>query len=238
MNNYSEEEYKIFSRLFILKEFSEENLKKLSNIKIGIVGMGGIGCPLSQYLVNSGIKELLIVDGDIIEKSKGLIIPGVSTTDTVLSNIKKLGLEETINDFYNSGKPILCICVGMQILFEKSEEGKIPGLGILKGSVKKIPESKNNEKFKVPHMGWNQLNLNKNNKLFEGVDNNSNFYFVHSYYCDPEEDKIISGTTKYSIEMCASIKQNNLYAVQFHPEKSATDGLKIYKNFINIVGSH
>ena len=175
---------------------------------------------------------------DIIEKSKGLIIPGVSTTDTVLSNIKKLGLEETINDFYNSGKPILCICVGMQILFEKSEEGKIPGLGILKGSVKKIPESKNNEKFKVPHMGWNQLNLNKNNKLFEGVDNNSNFYFVHSYYCDPEEDKIISGTTKYSIEMCASIKQNNLYAVQFHPEKSAADGLKIYKNFINIVGSH
>ena len=126
----------------------------------------------------------------------------------------------------------------MQILFEKSEEGKIPGLGILKGSVKKIPESKNNEKFKVPHMGWNQLNLNKNNKLFEGVDNNSNFYFVHSYYCDPEEDKIISGTTKYSIEMCASIKQNNLYAVQFHPEKSAADGLKIYKNFINIVGSY
>ena len=175
---------------------------------------------------------------DIIEKSKGLITPGVSTTDTVLSNIKKLGLEETINDFYNSGKPILCICVGMQILFEKSEEGKIPGLGILKGSVKKIPESKNNEKFKVPHMGWNQLNLNKNNKLFEGVDNNSNFYFVHSYYCDPEEDKIISGTTKYSIEMCASIKQNNLYAVQFHPEKSAADGLKIYKNFINIVGSY
>ena len=187
---------------------------------------------VDQYNPNNEITSNI----DIIEKSKGLIIPGVSTTDTVLSNIKKLGLEETINDFYNSGKPILCICVGMQILFEKSEEGKIPGLGILKGSVKKIPESKNNEKFKVPHMGWNQLNLNKNNKLFEGVDNNSNFYFVHSYYCDPEEDKIISGTTKYSIEMCASIKQNNLYAVQFHPEKSAADGLKIYKNFINIVG--
>ena len=189
---------------------------------------------VDQYNPNNEITSNI----DIIEKSKGLIIPGVSTTDTVLSNIKKLGLEETINDFYNSGKPILCICVGMQILFEKSEEGKIPGLGILKGSVKKIPESKNNEKFKVPHMGLNQLNLNKNNKLFEGVDNNSNFYFVHSYYCDPEEDKIISGTTKYSIEMCASIKQNNLYAVQFHPEKSAADGLKIYKNFINIVGSH
>ena len=189
---------------------------------------------VDQYNPNNEITSNI----DIIEKSKGLIIPGVSTTDTVLSNIKKLGLEETINDFYNSGKPILCICVGMQILFEKSEEGKIPGLGILKGSVKKIPESKNNEKFKVPHMGWNQLNLNKNNKLFEGVDNNSNFYFVHSYYCDPEEDKIISGTTKYSIEMCASIKQNNLYAVQFHPEKSAADGLKIYKNFINIVGSY
>ena len=189
---------------------------------------------VDQYNPNNEITSNI----DIIEKSKGLIIPGVSTTDTVLSNIKKLGLEETINDFYNSGKPILCICVGMQILFEKSEEGKIPGLGILKGSVKKIPESKNNEKFKVPHMGWNQLNLKKNNKLFDGVDNNSNFYFVHSYYCDPEEDKIISGTTTYSIEMCASIKQKNLYAVQFHPEKSAADGLKIYKNFINIVKSY
>ena len=175
---------------------------------------------------------------DTIEKSNGLIIPGVSTTDTVLSNIKQLGLEETIKNFYNSGKPILCICVGMQILFEKSAEGRIPGLGILKGSVKKIPESKNNEKFKVPHMGWNQLNLKNNNKLFDGVDNNSNFYFVHSYYCDPEEDKIISGTTTYSIEMCASINQKNLYAVQFHPEKSAADGLKIYKNFINIVKSY
>ena len=175
---------------------------------------------------------------DTIEKSNGLIIPGVSTTDTVLSNIKQLGLEETIKNFYNSGKPILCICVGMQILFEKSAEGRIPGLGILKGSVKKIPESKNNEKFKVPHMGWNQLNLKNNNKLFNGVDNNSNFYFVHSYYCDPEEDKIISGTTTYSIEMCASIKQKNLYAFQFHPEKSAADGLKIYKNFINIVKSY
>ena len=165
---------------------------------------------------------------DTIEKSNGLIIPGVSTTDTVLSNIKQLGLEETIKNFYNSGKPILCICVGMQILFEKSAEG----------SVKKIPESKNNEKFKVPHMGWNQLNLKKNNKLFDGVDNNSNFYFVHSYYCDPEEDKIISGTTTYSLDMCASINQKNLYAVQFHPEKSAADGLKIYKNFINIVKSY
>ncbi|MBL40856.1 MAG: imidazole glycerol phosphate synthase subunit HisH [Chloroflexi bacterium] len=171
----------------------------------------------------------------IISKSKGLIIPGVSTTDTVLNNIKELNLERTILDFYTSGKPILCICVGMQILFERSAEGIMPGLGILKGSVKNIPQKKEQQNFKVPHMGWNQLEIIEKTDIFDGIANNSNFYFVHSYYCDPKESKIVTGNTTYSIEMCVSLKKNNLYAVQFHPEKSSQDGLKIYENFINIV---
>ena len=123
----------------------------------------------------------------------------------------------------------------MQILFEHSAEGVMPGLGILKGSVKNIPQKNEQKNFKVPHMGWNQLEIIKNTDIFEGIANNSNFYFVHSYYCDPKESNIVTGKTTYSIEMCVSLKKNNLYAVQFHPEKSSQDGLKIYENFINIV---
>ena len=174
-------------------------------------------------------QNIITSDLNEINNSKGLIIPGVSSTDTVMQNIKDLNLEKIILDFYSSGKPILCICVGMQILFENSEEGVKPGLGIIKGSVKKIPKLKN--KFKVPHMGWNQLELVKESKIFQGISTNTNFYFVHSYFCDPLDEEIIIGKTDYSIQMCAAIQKNNLSAVQFHPEKSGKDGLKIYENF-------
>ncbi|MDG2101771.1 MAG: imidazole glycerol phosphate synthase subunit HisH [Dehalococcoidales bacterium] len=178
-----------------------------------------------QNIITSDINE--------INNSKGLIIPGVSSTDTVMQNIKDLNLEKIILDFYSSGKPILCICVGMQILFENSEEGVKPGLGIIEGSVKKIPKLKN--KFKVPHMGWNQLELVKESEIFKGISTNTNFYFVHSYFCDPLDEEIIIGKTNYSIQMCAAIQKNNLLAVQFHPEKSGKDGLKIYENFNKMI---
>ena len=178
-------------------------------------------------------QNIITSDLNEINNSKGLIIPGVSSTDTVMQNIKDLNLEKIILDFYSSGKPILCICVGMQILFENSEEGVKPGLGIIKGSVKKIPKLKN--KFKVPHMGWNQLELVKESKIFQGISTNTNFYFVHSYFCYPLDEEIIIGKTDYSIQMCAAIQKNNLSAVQFHPEKSGKDGLKIYENFNKMI---
>ena len=181
-------------------------------------------------------ENIITSDKNEINNSKGLIIPGVSSTDTVIKNIKELDLEKIILDFYQSGRPILCICVGMQILFEKSEEGVMPGLGLIKGSVKKIPKFENKKsKFKVPHMGWNQVDLIKKSKIFEGISTNKNFYFVHSYYCDPIDEKIIIGKTDYSIQMCAAIETNNLSAVQFHPEKSGEEGLKIYNNFNKII---
>jgi glutamine amidotransferase len=167
--------------------------------------------------------------------SKALIIPGVSSTDTVLNNIYKSKLDETILEFYELGKPILCICVGMQILFESSEEGHLPGLGIVEGRVSRIPEvDKNKNKYKIPHMGWNQVETTKKSKLFKNIQNKSDFYFVHSFQCIPNDQNIISGKTNYSEEIVASIEKNNLYAVQFHPEKSSSIGLKIYENFINL----
>jgi len=169
-------------------------------------------------------------------KSKALIIPGVSSTDTVLKNIYKSKLDKTIREFYDSGKPILCICVGMQILFERSEEGNLPGLGIVKGKVIKIPEYDNdNNKYKIPHMGWNQIEISKHSNLFSKIQNRSDFYFVHSFQCIPSDQELITGKTKYSGDIVASIEKENLYAVQFHPEKSSTIGLKIYENFVNLI---
>ena len=124
----------------------------------------------------------------------------------------------------------------MQILFEKSEEGILPGLGIIEGEVKKIPSKDNkNKKYKIPHMGWNEIDFSTNSKIFDGIENDSEFYFVHSYQCVPKDQEIISGTTNYSNKIVASIEKNNLFAVQFHPEKSANLGLNIYKNFINLI---
>jgi len=172
---------------------------------------------------------------DQVLKSKALIIPGVSSTDTVLKNIYKSKLDETILEFYGLGRPILCICVGMQILFDSSEEGSLPGLGIIEGKVIKIPEfDKKKNKYKIPHMGWNQVENSKDSNLFSNIENKSDFYFVHSFQCIPNDPNIISGKTNYSNEIVASIEKNNLYAVQFHPEKSSNRGLKIYENFINL----
>ena len=179
-------------------------------------------------IITSSKEEIL--------RSEALIIPGVSSTDTVLNNIYNAKLEQIILEFYQSERPILCICVGMQILFERSEEGVLPGLGIIEGEVKKIPSiDNNNKKYKIPHMGWNEIDFSINSKLFDGIKSDSEFYFVHSYQCVPKDQEIISGTTNYSNKIVASIEKNNLFAVQFHPEKSANLGLKIYKNFINLI---
>ena len=179
-------------------------------------------------IITSSKKEVL--------SSKALIIPGVSSTDTVLKNIYKSKLDKTILEFYKSGKPILCICVGMQILFEKSEEGNLPGLGLVEGEVIKIPEYDNdNNRYKIPHMGWNQLEISRNSKLFSKIQDKSDFYFVHSFQCIPSKKNIITSKSKYSTEIVGSIEKENLYAVQFHPEKSSKIGLKIYENFINLI---
>ena len=179
-------------------------------------------------IITSSKEEIL--------RSEALIIPGVSSTDTVLNNIYNAKLEQIILEFYQSERPILCICVGMQILFEKSEEGILPGLGLIEGEVKKIPSKDNkNKKYKIPHMGWNEVDFSTNSKIFDGIKSDSEFYFVHSYQCVPKDQEIISGTTNYSNKIVASIEKNNLFAVQFHPEKSANLGLNIYKNFINLI---
>lgn len=179
----------------------------------------GIDCAIT-----SDKKEILNADG--------AILPGQGEFSDCMNSITESGIKDTVMEFINTGKPFLGICVGLQLLFEGSEESPdTKGLGIFKGIIKRIP---NGEGLKIPHMGWNSIDIVKNDKLFNGVDNGSYFYFVHSYYLDAEEKDIVSTQTEYGVKIDASVSRDNIYATQFHPEKSGEIGLKLLGNFIQL----
>jgi len=167
---------------------------------------------------------------DIIDAS-AIVLPGVGAFGDAYRNLSQLKLIEVIKENVKK-KPLLGICLGMQLLFEYSlEDGRHNGLGLLKGHVGKIPSG-----VKVPHTGWNQLRILKDdNKLFSGIKEEENFYFVHSYYVIPEDKSIITCTTDYDIQLTAGVKYGNIYGLQFHPEKSSNSGLRILENFWNML---
>lgn len=168
------------------------------------------------------------VSGDIevLKNAKALILPGVGSAGQGMKNLKARGIDKVVIEQTNKGIPILGICLGMQLLFPSSEEGNVDCLGIVKGKVRKF-----NTDLKVPQIGWNQIEGKSNSILLKGIKNNSYFYFVNSYYCDPEEEDTIKGITDYGVEFCSVLEKGNLYGVQFHPEKSGDVGLKLLKNF-------
>jgi glutamine amidotransferase len=176
--------------------------------------------------------EVKVTDNpEIIGKAKAVVLPGVGAFRDAIGNLKRLGLYECVIDTIDCGKPFLGICIGLQVLFEYSMEGaKSLGLGIFKGSVEKIPDG-----VKIPHMGWNKIDIiKKESRLFKGIVSGESFYFVHSYHAVCTDKKIISSTTDYGIDIVSSIERGSAYALQFHPEKSSTFGLKILKNFMEI----
>ena len=144
----------------------------------------------------------------------------------ILLGLKKQ-LDMIITDVIKQGKPFLGVCLGMQLLLENSEEGNENCLGILSGKVRELPNS-----MKIPHMGWNQVKILRDNLLFKNIPQHSFFYFVHSFYSDPNQNEVVSGITDYGIEFCSALSFGNVNAVQFHPEKSGLTGLKIYENFL------
>ncbi len=171
----------------------------------------------------------------VIKAADRIVFPGQGAMPDCMRHLQTSGLEQTIRDAANS-KPFFGVCIGMQMLFDHSEEGNTPGLGIFGGSVKKISPS--NPSQKVPHMGWNEVFFNLNNpyadKMFAGLESGERFYYVHSYYCAPTDSGIIAATTTYSEPFTAAVGHANIFATQFHPEKSHHAGLTVYKNFLSV----
>jgi len=179
-----------------------------------------------------GYQVTLTNDPDEVISAETVILPGVGAAgDTVLS-LKKLNLVEPVRRIIAENRPFMGICIGLQILFTETEEDMGQKcLNVYPGKVKKFPAGR-----KIPHMGWNQVNQKITHPLFEGVPDNSNFYFVHSYYVDPEDVSLVAGTTDYGLEFCSIIVKGNLIGTQFHPEKSGDTGLKILDNFLRNAG--
>lgn len=165
-----------------------------------------------------------------LKRAEKIILPGVGAFGDCMKNLEATGLIPTILEQVAKKKFLLGICVGLQILFESSEESpNVKGLGIFKGKVKKISA----ENLKIPHMGWNSIKFEKS-KIFSGLKENPYFYFVHSYHAEPKEKNLITATTYYGEKITAAVESENIFATQFHPEKSGDVGLQILKNFLNL----
>ena len=176
-----------------------------------------------------GEETVLSRDRDVILSADKVVLPGVGAFGDAMAKLKDYNLVNTIYDVVDKKTPFLGICLGLQLLFESSDESEgVPGLGILQGKISKIPDKAG---FKIPHIGWNSLELINNEKLFKGIDNQSYVYFVHSYYLQAKEQEIVKATTEYVAHIHASVEKDNVFACQFHPEKSGNVGLKILDNF-------
>lgn len=182
----------------------------------------------------NGADAVVTSDRKIIESASRVILPGVGAFGDCMKSIEKHGLADSIKKVCEGGTPFLGICLGLQLLFESSDETpNAHGLGIFKGKNAKIPRR---DGFKIPHMGWNSLNITKESAIFRGIPDESYVYFVHSYYMCPDDKTLISATCDYSATLPVALSSGNVNAVQFHPEKSGNTGLKILQNFIDFGG--
>lgn len=182
-----------------------------------------------QYL---GEDAVITRDPKVIVQADKVILPGVGSFGDAMRKLREYDLVSVIKDTAASGKPFLGICLGQQLLFECSEESPgVEGLGILKGEILRIPETTD---LKVPHIGWNSLNFNHPGRLFEGLPQETYVYFVHSYYLKAEDETIVTASAQYGVNIHASVEKGNVFACQFHPEKSGSTGLQILKNFIEL----
>ena len=194
---------------------------------------------VQKALEECGATARITADAEDISAADGVVFPGQGACDASMLSIRERGLFEIIRHSIDSGKPFLGVCLGLQLLLESSEEGDEPCLAILKGSTKRLPPEKTERVgLKIPHMGWNSVSLSVQHPVFEGIPNDSYFYFVHSYYADPEDKDIVAGVTNYGIDFCSAVAWDNVAAVQFHPEKSGTVGLRLYRNFLTLVDAN
>lgn len=181
-----------------------------------------------------GAESEITMDKDRILSASHIILPGVGSFGDAMNSMCERGLVETVKAAALSGKPFLGICLGLQLLFESSEESEdVNGLSLLKGKIVSIPK---NNGLKVPHIGWNSVSVKQKNGIFTDIPDNSYFYFVHSYYLSGADEKAVAGITQYGVDIQCAVQQGNLCAVQFHPEKSGEAGLKLLENFLSLEG--
>ena len=208
-------------------------------MKVTIVdyNSGNISSVINSFkeVAKDKVKVEVTADLNKIKSSDKVVLPGQGSFKSCVDALKKInGLNETLNEFaINDKKPLLGICVGLQMFADIGyEETETKGLGWISGKVSKIDNQ--NGKYKLPHIGWNQINIIKQSKIFENIENNAHMYFVHSYEFLPDDKNVISATTDYSSNIVCSVEKENIFGTQFHPEKSDKMGLKIINNFINL----
>ena len=189
---------------------------------------------VEKAILALGEVPVVTRDRKTILQADKVILPGVGSFGDAMVKIRSFGLEDVIKEVVAKKTPFLGICLGLQLLFERSEESVgVEGLGILKGEIVRIPDKPG---LKIPHIGWNSLKFPNEGRLFKGIKEDSYVYFVHSYYLKAEDEKIVTATTEYSTLIHASVEKDNVFACQFHPEKSSEVGLTILKNFIELDG--
>ena len=194
-------------------------------------GMGNLRS-VTNALEKLGADAIVTRDKKAIEKASAVVLPGVGAFGKCIENLEKFALLTFIKETIEDGKTYLGICLGMQVLFESSEEAPgIAGMGVFKGTVPRFTGD-----IKVPHMGWNSIEITKETKMLQGIENGEHFYFVHSYYCLPAEADATATRTFYGSGFTSSVQRGNIFACQFHPEKSQRAGLKLLKNFIHLAG--
>ncbi|HEX6777961.1 MAG TPA: imidazole glycerol phosphate synthase subunit HisH [Ktedonobacterales bacterium] len=181
-----------------------------------------------EYL---GIPAQVVDRPEAVERAEAVVFPGVGAAGAAMRHLKEKGLDEAISAALKRGIPFLGVCLGMQLLLSYHEENNVAGLALLPGRVRRLPDD-----VLVPQMGWNQVTLLRESPLFAGIPPGAHFYFNHSYYTDPANRELIAGQTNYGLPFCSVIEAGNLWGVQFHPEKSSANGLKLLRNFAKVAG--
>lgn len=187
---------------------------------------------VAKALESIGVSPIVTGDASQIASADAVVLPGVGSGPAAMDALRQRNLVEPIRECVASGRPFLGVCLGLQLLLDRTEEGGADCLGSVAGRVRRLPDG-----LKVPHMGWNSVRINNQHPVLDGISQDSYFYFVHSYYAAPEDPAGVSGTTEYGIPFCSIYAKDNLVATQFHPEKSGPAGLRFYKNFIGLASA-
>lgn len=182
---------------------------------------------VARAVEKAGVVPIVTSDPAALENADGVILPGVGSGPAAMAALQSRGLVDPLLDYIASGRPFLGVCLGLQLLLDATDEGDADCLGLVPGRVRRLPDG-----LKVPHMGWNTVEFQRDHPLWHGIPQGSHFYFVHSYYADPVARAEVAGVTEYGVPFCSIYARDNVVATQFHPEKSGENGLRVYANFI------